>query len=92
LGQTTSTGNVIRLNMSVNDILDLHPLCCRKFDVGIDVIGLWVHDRGPCLTGSTKDVSGTAGVLREKLFEDHLKVGIDGFSPVTIIACDGNLI
>ena len=74
MGQSATTGNVIGLNVRVNDILDLHSFSSRKLDVCIDIIVLWVHDRGPSFTGSTKNVSGTAGVVIEILFEDHMKL------------------
>ena len=95
MGQSATTGNVIGLNVRVNDILDLHSFSFRKLDICTDIIGLWVHDRGPSFTGSTEDVSGTAGVVIEILFEDHTKTRdsfLTHFFAVTIIACEGNLI
>jgi hypothetical protein len=56
---------------------------------------LRVHDRGPPFARSTEDVSGTAGLVIEILFEDHSRLEdsfLTHFFPVTIIACEGNLI
>jgi hypothetical protein len=60
--------------MRINDILDLHSVRFRKFDVAIDVISLRVHDRGLPFARSTEDVSGTAGLVIEILFEDHTRL------------------
>ena len=60
------------MNVSIKHILDFHSFGFRKLDIGVDVFGLWVHDRGPCFTGSTKEVSGAARFVIEVLSKDHL--------------------
>ncbi len=62
---------MISLNVSVNYVFDLHPLGACESKIRFNVMRLRVHDRGPSFSRSTKDVSGTAGVVIKKLFEDH---------------------
>ena len=62
---------MISLDVGVNYVLDLHPLRTCESKIRFKVMRLWVHDRGPCFSRSTKDVSGTASVVIKKLFEDH---------------------
>ena len=80
LGQPNAAGEMIGLYVSVDNILDRHPLRACKLYVSVNVFRLWVHDRGPCFTGSTKEVSGAACVVIKVLSKDHLlSVNVSGF-------------
>ena len=63
---------MISLDVSVNDVFDLHPLRTCERKIRFDVMRLWVHDRGPTFTRSTEYVSRAARIVVEKLFENHL--------------------
>ena len=62
---------MVGLDVGVNHILDLEALCVRELGIGLNILCLWVHDRGPGFARSTEHVSGTAGVVIKKLLEDH---------------------
>lgn len=71
VGQAATAGKVVRLDVRVNDIIDLHALHVCELGIGLNVSRLWVHDRSPGLACSTEDVSGAARVVIQKLLEYH---------------------
>ena len=47
LGEASTARPVVRLDMGVNDILDLDALRLGELGIGLNVSLLWVHDRSP---------------------------------------------
>ena len=59
VGQTASAGQVISLDVGLEDVRDPHGLLSGGFEVGLDV-KLWIHHSAGGCTPSAKQVAGTA--------------------------------
>jgi hypothetical protein len=57
--------------VGVDYVLDFHTLRLREFEVGFDVSGLWVHDRGPRFPRSTEHICSAARVVIKVLSKYH---------------------
>ena len=71
LRQLPPPGKVVGLNVGIDDVLDFHTLRLREFEIGFDVSGLWVHDRGPRFSCSTEHICSAARVVIKILSKDH---------------------
>ena len=69
--QCSTPGDVIRLDVGVDRMRDLHVVGCRKLDVAIDIVLLRVYDRRQALAASPKDIRRTTGFVIEELLVNH---------------------
>jgi hypothetical protein len=68
--EAARAGEVVGLDMGLEDVRDAHPLLSGRFEVRLDV-GLWIHHSAAGFAPSAEEVAGAAGLGSEELTEDH---------------------
>jgi hypothetical protein len=69
--ELTASRPVVGLDVGVDDAGDPRALQRGKFQVALDVVGLWVYDRRRLVADSPEDVRGAPGPGIEELLKDH---------------------
>jgi hypothetical protein len=70
-GQGPPAGDVVGLDVGVDDVRDLRPLELGVLEVALEVVGLWVYDRRRPVARSPEHVGRAAGLGIQELPEDH---------------------
>src|SRR6267142_6460708 len=69
-GELTSSGDVIRLDVGLQDVGDSHALFGRRLEIRLDVV-LWIHHSARMCAASAEQVAGAPRLRREELAKDH---------------------
>ena len=69
-GQPPGAGQVICLDVGLDDVGDAHGLVGRGFEIGLDV-KLWIHHSARSGAPSAEQIAGAAGLRGEELAKDH---------------------
>jgi hypothetical protein len=69
-GQPPGAGEVVGLDVGLDDVAHTHGLLAGGLEVGLD-LQLWIHHSARSGAASAEEVAGAAGLGGEELSEDH---------------------
>ena len=68
--ETTGAGEVVGLDVGLNDMREPHGFLGSGFKIGLDV-ELWIHHSAASCARSAEDVAGAAGLRRQEVAKNH---------------------